>query len=378
MAGKLHDYLVYGGGTRNEFRKVYPKLQFENHKIWKMISILLIFVSVFGTLYNVIFESDRPYFLYNVIVYGVLSLTFIVVAILLFAYANPNKPKVLSGLVYTIGAIGLTAATVTACLEGGFSIAFTCVLSFGGFLYLDRPVKNFILFGVPIIPYIIVDIVKHDFSYLLPTIIVWLLGLIISSYTNFRRIHNHILMFRFERLGSTDSLTGVYNKNKYDETVSKIQEELKIKDVDFAVVVFDVNKLKETNDTYGHSHGDELLIRSVELIKEIFQKSDIYRIGGDEFCCILKDEDYEHRSALITSFHKRVESIHEVATSLQRDTSVAGGLATFDPGVDADYMMVFSRADKNMYRNKERLKADNKFTTTRKDEAKNEEMEWQK
>ena len=129
----------------------------------------------------------------------------------------------------------------------------------------------------------------------------------------------------------------------------------------FAVVVFDINRLKETNDTYGHNRGDELIIKSVELIKEVFQKSDVYRIGGDEFCCILTGEDYEHRAYLITNFHNKVESIHNTATSLQRDVSVAAGLATFDPGADSDYMTVFARADKNMYRNKIKLKADNKF-----------------
>ena len=295
--------------------------------------------------------------------------------ILLFAVLTANKPKALSGVVYTVGSLSIVAAVTTACLEGGFSFALACALALGGFLYLDRPIKNFILFVVPVIPYIIVSIVKHGGSYLLPTIVIWLLGFFISSYTNYRRIHNHILMIRFEKLGSSDSLTGVYNKNKYDETVLKLQEELKVKDVDFAVVVFDVNRLKETNDTYGHSHGDQLLIRSVELIKEVFQKSDVYRIGGDEFCCILTGEDYEHRSSLITTFHNRVEAKHAVATSLQRDTSVAGGLATFDPGADADYMMVFSRADKNMYRNKLKLKADNKFIKDSEENDEQEEME---
>ena len=370
MANKLQEYLFYASATKSEFRKVYSRLQYENQKSWKLTSVLLSFIFLIVLICAFIFERDN---LTHLIIYSVSSPLLIVAAIMIFFVVKPNKPKLLSWTVYLAGFVAIFSTIASALVKTDYLFLFMTILGFVGFLYLDRPIKNILLLTVSVIAYVVAFAIRYSINCytdvtlpnfivsILSVVIVWLFAVIISSYVNFRRIQNHLAMVRFERLGNTDSLTGVFNKNKYDDVVMKLDKTLAVKDIDFAVVVFDVNRLKETNDTYGHNRGDELLIRSVELIKEVFQKSDIYRIGGDEFCCILTGEDYEHRAYLITNFHNKVETIHELATSLQRDTSVASGLATFDPGADADYMTVFTRADKNMYRNKLKLKSDDKF-----------------
>ena len=129
----------------------------------------------------------------------------------------------------------------------------------------------------------------------------------------------------------------------------------------FAVAIFDVNGLKQTNDTYGHDQGDKLLIRCCELVQGSFPNTPIYRIGGDEFVAIITGEDYANRERLIREFHEKMDAIHENAKSLLDDTSLAIGVAIYNPKRDRDYLSVFSRADAEMYDNKRVTKARNAF-----------------
>lgn len=54
------------------------------------------------------------------------------------------------------------------------------------------------------------------------------------------------------------------------------------------VVTFDLNNLKSCNDNYGHRVGDAYIINAARIIENIFERyGKCYRIGGDEFCCII-------------------------------------------------------------------------------------------
>lgn len=76
-----------------------------------------------------------------------------------------------------------------------------------------------------------------------------------------------------------DTLTGLYNRNRFMEdieTYSKSTESI-------GVIYVDINGLKRVNDLYGHQSGDRILTQSANLLKESFPHGLIYRIGGDEF-----------------------------------------------------------------------------------------------
>lgn len=54
------------------------------------------------------------------------------------------------------------------------------------------------------------------------------------------------------------------------------------------VVTFDLNNLKNCNDNYGHRVGDAYIINAARIIENTFERyGKCYRIGGDEFCCII-------------------------------------------------------------------------------------------
>lgn len=156
------------------------------------------------------------------------------------------------------------------------------------------------------------------------------------------------------RIAYTDPLTGVKSKYAYMEI-----EELMTQRVseglsgDFAVAVFDLNCLKTINDTMGHAAGDRYIIAACELICSYFERSSVFRIGGDEFVALVEGSDYRKREQLMAAFNARIqENQHEGSHVV-----VASGMADFDPASGDNYRSVFAQADTAMYERKHALKA---------------------
>ncbi len=153
-------------------------------------------------------------------------------------------------------------------------------------------------------------------------------------------------------LAYKDSLTGVRNTHAYREAERQVDSRLTRGELqEFAVAVFDVNSLKQTNDTLGHEAGDELIQNACHQICRVFAHSPVFRIGGDEFVALLEGEDFRNREALMAEFERIAEENRHSGGPV-----VASGLAEYEPGYDNSYSRVFERADVHMYERKNRLK----------------------
>lgn len=151
----------------------------------------------------------------------------------------------------------------------------------------------------------------------------------------------------------TDPLTGVKSKQAYLEDTEALNTSVCDGTCEpFAVAVFDLNGLKNINDTEGHDAGDILIYNASMLICEFFAHSPVYRIGGDEFAAILTGSDYANRATLKASFDRQAEDNLRSGKAV-----VASGMARLRTGEDKSYRDVFERADKRMYRRKKELKA---------------------
>lgn len=154
------------------------------------------------------------------------------------------------------------------------------------------------------------------------------------------------------KLAYTDALTGVKSKLAFSERENEIDQAIANGTVgNIAVVVFDLNGLKQINDTKGHDTGDKYIISACRLICKIFQHSPVFRVGGDEFVAILQDEDYNDREKLLLEFNRRMEE-HQKTNQV----IVAAGMANYIPSRDHSFERVFKRADREMYRRKDALK----------------------
>lgn len=88
------------------------------------------------------------------------------------------------------------------------------------------------------------------------------------------------------KLAYTDAMTGVYNRNAYEEKLEKLNKANARLD-NIMVVIVDLDRLKCINDTYGHRTGDDAIKTVADcIVRTVGKKADIYRIGGDEFVCI--------------------------------------------------------------------------------------------
>ena len=155
-----------------------------------------------------------------------------------------------------------------------------------------------------------------------------------------------------KRLVRTDPLTGLKSKYAYAVAEEKLERRMaEDKSLSFAIAVFDLNDLKNVNDTKGHRIGDEYIATAGKLIKETFNGSSVYRIGGDEFVTILEGENYESREALMAEFRVKVDKNMNCGRVV-----VSSGIAEYIPGADNSVKRVFSRADEDMYRYKRFLK----------------------
>lgn len=153
-------------------------------------------------------------------------------------------------------------------------------------------------------------------------------------------------------VANRDGLTGVKNKNAFTHAEALLNKTISsLKQAQFAIVICDVNGLKEINDTLGHKAGDDHIKKASSIICEIFKRSPVYRIGGDEFAVILHGQDFEKREELFRQLRKRVLDNQDTGGVI-----IASGIASFDPSRDSSAEMVFERADTDMYENKKTLK----------------------
>ena len=156
-----------------------------------------------------------------------------------------------------------------------------------------------------------------------------------------------------KQMAYTDSLTGVKSSHAYVETEKQVDQRIADRELkEFGVIVFDLNGLKEINDTRGHDAGDQYIQEACRLICAQFKHSPVFRIGGDEFVVFLEGEDYRNRKILLAAFETAIEDNLRTGGPV-----VASGLAVFRPGHDNSYRRVFERADQRMYDRKGVLKA---------------------
>ena len=157
-----------------------------------------------------------------------------------------------------------------------------------------------------------------------------------------------------KELARRDELTGVKNKTAYNELEKSVQANIDhgMDYLPFGLVVCDANNLKRINDTEGHVAGDEYIKKSAMLLCNIFVHSPIFRVGGDEFVVFLRGSDYANKETLMEALHTQVKE----NLKSKSEPILASGMAEYVPETDSLVSEIFDRADKEMYKDKKKLK----------------------
>ena len=163
---------------------------------------------------------------------------------------------------------------------------------------------------------------------------------------------------RQRMLAYRDSLTGLRNTTAYNGWVTDFEKGLADKNMDFGVLVLDLNYLKEMNDMHGHDAGNKLIVKAARLISDTFKRSPVFRIGGDEFVVILQNRDLKDCEELFESFDQDCTDTFVETDEEKIVLSIAKGFSRYDPAQDKKFLDVFNRADEEMYKNKRVMKAE--------------------
>lgn len=154
------------------------------------------------------------------------------------------------------------------------------------------------------------------------------------------------IMADLKKQASLDPLTSIYN-HRYCVNLakSKLAEGT---DLNYALVLFDLDHFKAANDTYGHMFGDEVLKTVASTLQKLSKKRDIVaRIGGDEFMLFI-----EYRSE--DELKNKIENIHKVINDIVIDSycvRISTGISTTQE-VGYDYNTLFNCADTALYHSK--------------------------
>lgn len=147
------------------------------------------------------------------------------------------------------------------------------------------------------------------------------------------------LFARVEAMARTDQLTGLPNRRAWDEEVRRELARARRSGEPFSLIMLDLDRFKELNDTYGHQAGDEFLRDAAIAWRTVLRESDfIARYGGDEFSVLLPDTS---STAGITTLTDRLRD------AMLEGRSCSAGAATWDGTETAEHLI--ARADAALY-----------------------------
>ena len=160
---------------------------------------------------------------------------------------------------------------------------------------------------------------------------------------------NYLLLDRLKILSSKDMLTGVLNRNEMNNFVDKLsappeKTEEEIPDSSVGVIFADLNGLKTVNDVEGHPAGDKLLKDAAKVLLEVFDDSQIFRAGGDEFSIIVT-------GITESELKLKIEQIRKVSEKYDKVIFALGGSVEQSR---RNVRLALRHADENMYEDKKK------------------------
>ncbi len=170
------------------------------------------------------------------------------------------------------------------------------------------------------------------------------------------RVNTHIKLYKYrrqvEQQSMTDQLTGIANRRKYEQySAAKWPEAVRLH-VPFSICMFDIDRFKVYNDTFGHPAGDKVISAVAQTAASHFQRSTDFlaRYGGEEFIAILLGSNSEQIFEHLKKIRKAIESLHiPHDPSISEWVTVSIGGVTVIPEMESSYEFYLKVADTMLY-----------------------------
>lgn len=158
---------------------------------------------------------------------------------------------------------------------------------------------------------------------------------------------------RLRNLSLTDGITGLNNRRGFMILATGLLKFARRVGYSLSLLYIDLDSLKLTNDTLGHTAGDALIVRFANILTGTFRDSDIIgRLGGDEFVVLMADATEGDVASMRAHLQKNVET-HNLQKDLPAISFSMGVIRVFpDTGITMEELL--SQADRAMYEHKMR------------------------
>jgi diguanylate cyclase (GGDEF)-like protein len=181
---------------------------------------------------------------------------------------------------------------------------------------------------------------------------------LIYFFSKERRVHDNVEMERRLKLqelardlrlqATTDPLTGLNNRLKFDQVLANEMLRSQRYKTPFSLILYDVDHFKEVNDTHGHQVGDKVLIQLSRFIADRIRSTDfLARWGGEEFVIVVPESDSR---AACQFADKLRDAIAQLVFDQVGTVTCSFGVAQYEDGEVAEAFI--SRADDALYRAK--------------------------
>jgi len=158
------------------------------------------------------------------------------------------------------------------------------------------------------------------------------------------------------RLSTMDSLTGIYNRRRFDSEFRSCWERCINKAQSMALLMIDLDHFKSLNDHHGHALGDAVLIQVAKTLRDTLRGEQdlVARYGGEEFVVILPNRSLAHA---IKIAERLCAAVRAVALPIPRDglsvrTTISIGAASVLPTSLSGAASLLQNADAALYRAK--------------------------
>jgi diguanylate cyclase (GGDEF)-like protein len=151
-----------------------------------------------------------------------------------------------------------------------------------------------------------------------------------------------------QKESSTDFLTGVMTRRKFDIELKKIEENFQQTGESYSIVFIDIDHFKSINDTYGHNAGDVVLSTFGKILQtKVGTKGIVARYGGEEFVIVLKNEGLDTSLELCDKIKELIVKSKFIYDEIKLKVTFSAGIIQREDFEDLDGAM--KQADKYLY-----------------------------
>ncbi len=156
--------------------------------------------------------------------------------------------------------------------------------------------------------------------------------------------------YNLKRISTIDKLTEVYLRSYFEDMFSRILHRAKANTDPVSVVMLDIDKFKNINDTYGHRKGDEILYRMCKVIKSTVRETDLIgRYGGEEFILVFPNTSKENALIICEKIRKAVEQTRFLKDD--KSVTISLGVSSY-PELGLVEEELIEKADQALYASK--------------------------